>query len=74
MHRATHKTHRATKKLGRVRAVPRLCGRAPSLRACPVFAGVPRLCFLLEKLKDDQLISIQPFMEPDGSLTTTPVS
>jgi hypothetical protein len=31
MHRATQKIHRATKKLGRVRAVARLCGYHPGI-------------------------------------------
>jgi hypothetical protein len=31
MHRATQKMHRATKKIGRVRAVPRLCGHHPGI-------------------------------------------
>jgi hypothetical protein len=31
IHRATQKIHRGTKKLGRVRAVPRLCGYRPGI-------------------------------------------
>jgi hypothetical protein len=31
MHRATQKIHKATKKLGRVRAVPSLCGHHPGI-------------------------------------------
>jgi hypothetical protein len=31
MHRATQKMHSGTKKLGRVRAVPRLCGHHPGI-------------------------------------------
>jgi hypothetical protein len=31
MHRAKQTRHRATKKLGRVRAVPRLCGHHPGI-------------------------------------------
>jgi hypothetical protein len=31
MHKVTQKIHRATKKLGRVRAVPRFCGHHPGI-------------------------------------------
>jgi hypothetical protein len=70
MYRATQKIHRATEKLGRVRAVPRLCGHYPGIcltteekarknlsQGSPnVTAYISTLCFALPRMPKSSVI------------------